>query len=262
MLYPNCAKGLPSVWQLESTAWIEAQRLEYQDKTPMAAGAGYARIAARSENVHIQARALQAQMRCLAKAGQVDSAVKIATGVLAEDKYHNATDAQGRLIGLNVQLFALKLIDDPKSPGYQKTLKLLEKRVTDYRDSALSANQRHFLMRQLDGLLGESDNSLMLSMLWAEDLAAEYLSSDSRIVKDGRIGPTKLKDIWQLVTPDRTAVALFTPEYFAFVLERTAKLLLSPGVSVKLVPPGVEVAKEPFLSAPAGQGFPNWHLAL
>ena len=127
-------------------AWTEAERLE--SSNPAEAAAAFARLAEQATNADLAARALQAQARCLVKAGKTNEAIAVLTGPLEEERYRHATDAQGRLLVPNAELMALELLKDSAPDRARVPLERLKQRVLDYDDPALSAPQRRFLMRE------------------------------------------------------------------------------------------------------------------
>ena len=134
-------------------------------------------------NADEAARALQAQARCLVKAGRTNEAVAVLTGPLEEERYQHATDAQGRLLVPNAELMALELLQGSAPGRAHVTRERLKQRVLDYEDRTLSAPQRRFLMRELQQLCPDP---AVAQMLAAEDLAARWLEAGS--AHAGRIG--------------------------------------------------------------------------
>ncbi len=90
------------------TSWLEAEKME--SPSPRDAADAFARLAEQATNAIVAARALQAEARCLLKAGQTNAAIGVLTGPLEEARYRQATDAHGRLIVPNAELIALELL--------------------------------------------------------------------------------------------------------------------------------------------------------
>ncbi len=87
------------------------------------------------------------------KSNDIQKAIKLIIGALAEEKYDRAVDIQGRLIVPNAQLMALQLIGDRKHPAFDQLASQLQKRLEDYSDPAMSGPQRRFLMQELKACL-------------------------------------------------------------------------------------------------------------
>jgi len=227
---------------------------------PRGAADTYAKIAKDAKNVNAEAQALRAQMRCLAKAGDKQKAIQIATTVLNKPKYRDAADAHGRLIVPSAQLFALQLMESSKHLDYRETLKLLVRRLTDYSDAEMGASQRRFLMQQLREISAE----VSLPTLAAEILAAEYLDSDTSTPEDSHLRGTRREGTWQLASPDKKVIGLFRNDRIISEMRSLIDSRVSlTGASITVVPPGRRDAdRPPFLSVPASPHLPDWQLAL
>src|SRR5207237_71468 len=146
-----------------------------------AAGRAYAALAETATSDTSLARALQAQARCLLRAGEKEKALALLSGPLTETRFQAATDLDGRLIPPNAQLMAIELItqgsvgEGTPTPDSEHESRLtdlvssLQHRLDDYADTTLSAPQRRFLMRELQRLVPDRIN---FPTLEAEDLAA------------------------------------------------------------------------------------------
>ena len=239
------------------TDWTEAERLEGSD--PAGAAAAFGRLAAQAADAVLAARSLQAQARCLVKAGEVEEAVAVLTGPLAEKRFRDATDAQGRLLVPNAELMAGELLKDSEPELARAPLERLKKRVLDYDDTTLSAPQRRFLMRELQRL---SPEGAVGQLLAAEDLAARYLEAGPEASGEPGLSPTKLPEVWQVASGDGRVVALYrTDAVLARMRAGVSAQLLPAGVKVAFVPPGQE-SERFWLSLPAGTNMPGWRLAL
>jgi len=157
----------------DEEAWTKANHLEYAQQDPTAAAAAYGTIASKATDVASAARALQAQARCLARAGQIDEAIAILLDTLGQERFAHAQDFAGRLIAADAQLRALELLSDQAKPDVAKTAHALAARLNDYDDVFLPAAQRRFLMREVNRLTG----SATFPTLEAERLAADYLEA-------------------------------------------------------------------------------------
>src|SRR5437588_843757 len=76
VIYPSLP--IPSKPEPLEPKWTEAERLEFTN--PVDAAAVFARVAQQTTNNTLAARALQAQARCLVRAGQNESALAVLLG--------------------------------------------------------------------------------------------------------------------------------------------------------------------------------------
>ncbi len=174
VVYPDSPRMAREPPAEQSDAWENARRLEFVDREPRAAADAYAEIAANATDVHTEARALQAQARCLVKAGDKQAALAIIVDELTEDRFETAVDQQDRLVVPNAQLLALQLIADPTLPEFEQTVTELRETLLDYDDASMSGVQRRFLMQQLQEIVGDP---ALCPTLEAEELAGRYIDS-------------------------------------------------------------------------------------
>ena len=261
----------------ESTDWSQARRLEFERVDHVTAASAYAGIAGETLDVNLAGRALQAQARCLVKAGQTNVAIKVLTETLAQERYRRVADSQGRLIAVNAELLALQLIGDaqpaqrvePASPAnFRRIADSLKSRLLDYRDRALPADQRRFLMKQLRSLMpGDAE----FPTLEAENLAARYIESDPPPLAGGQLPPqgsslrrSGLSDVWQLRSPNARVLALFSERSIVGDMQSLiAAHALPADVTVEVLPPGAEPSPPSvFASLPVGDYLAGWRLVL
>ena len=257
ILYPSDAS--PSKPEPFVAGWLEAQQLETTD--PAAAADAFAAIARTSTSSDICARALQAQTRCLVEDGAKEDALLILTQSLAEARFQNATDSQGRLIAPNAELMAIELLGGvPSSTSRVQALaERLKTQLLDYDRFSMPASQRRFLMRQLKTL---SPNQFQLPILAAEELAAEYLEAARTIPRDAGLTPTPLASVWRLTSTSGRVITLHrTANLLARLGTWGGAQMLPADVTVVIRPPG-EATDKFFLSMPAGSQLPGWRLAL
>lgn len=202
VVYPGPASA-PQPEPLEAP-WAEVERLE--SATPVEAAAAFARLAGQATNANLAARALQAQARCLLKAGQTNPAITVLIGPLEDARYRHATDAQGRLIVPNAELMALELLKGPSPDRARAPLDRLRKRLLDYDDPALSSPQRRFLMREVQRLFPDQT---LAPMLAAEDLAARCLEAGPVHPGEPTLRPTALPGVWQFSSAHGQVVTLY-----------------------------------------------------
>jgi len=255
---PAEAPAVPAVTRVEG--WDEASRFERRSEFDAAARA-FANIAADSPNVHVAARALQAQARCLSKSSRIDAAIEVLSGKLALPRYRSAKDPRGRLIAPSAQLLALQLIAGPEQETFQTGAAALRERLRDYGDPVMPAPQRRFLMSEL---LRIAPDTPPFDTQAAEDLAAEFLDSGGPVGAASELTHADSAGVWQLVSPSARIVTLHTDTALQErLMETVAKTDLSAGVTADLLPPGVDPGTAQVLVAfAADEPLPGWRLAL
>jgi len=248
-------KGQPA----EGDVWETARQLEYAHNEPAAAAAAYAGLAKGTSDDALAARALQAQARCLARAGTRDEAVRLLTDTLGASRFAQVLDPEGRLLVADAQLRALELMADRRGPTFRQIADRLAQRVADYGPPLMPAAQRRFLMKELVRL---TEGAAVVPTLGAEELAAAYLESP-RPAADAALRPSGLPGVWQFASPHGRIVALLRG---ANVGERAAAIIavdaLPPEVRVAVVPPEEEAADSAQLLLPGGARMPGWRLSL
>ncbi|MCH9651268.1 MAG: HAMP domain-containing histidine kinase [Deltaproteobacteria bacterium] len=256
--YPAPSQA-PDSDDLSTGLWRRIERLERSGKS-IEAAAGYASIAEQASDRNGVARALQAQARCLAQAGETQDAISILVDKLSLREFSLATDTLGRLISPSAQLRALQLMEDPASPQFRGVVRALVQRLNDYNDTALSAPQRLFLMRQLEGLTVEVTH---FDTLAAEQLAARYLASGPSSPSPRSLQPSGLQKTWHLASPSGALVALFEEHRLQQALQ---SIIDGQGIAedakVVLLAPGEEPQKEFLVSLPVGGFLQDWTLVL
>ncbi|HOX58092.1 MAG TPA: HAMP domain-containing sensor histidine kinase [Candidatus Paceibacterota bacterium] len=237
--------------------WTEAEKLEQSD--PAGAAAAFARLAAQATDSCLAARGLQAQARCLVKAGKREEALAVLTGPLAEERFRAATDAQGRLVAPNAELMAVELLKDSTPERAREPLKRLRQRVLDYDDAGMSAPQRRFLMRELQRL---SPDEALQRLLAAEDLAARWVETGVEISPEPGLRGTALPGVWQLACGRGRVLTLHRTEGVVGRMRGAVSAQLLPeDVKLAFVPPGKEFERF-LMSVPAGASLSGWRLAL
>jgi signal transduction histidine kinase len=240
--------------------WVEANCLEWFARDWVAAAGRYEKIAAQTDDANLAARALQGQARCLMQAGKKADAIRLVTESLEQDRFRNATDAQGRLIVANDELMVLELLNDQTSVLFQETAAKLRRRLQDYRHSPIASPQRRFLMHSLQTLSPTNSNFPTLA---AEELAARFLDTRPGLPEKAKLSATSLADVWQLRTPDGRGLALFRTATLAQRLQQVTQNHddYNTDVTLSILPPGSD-AEPPFVSMAAGRSMPGWLLAV
>jgi signal transduction histidine kinase len=255
LTYPTAPTPAPP--EATSAAWQEA--LEWEATAPAAAAETFGHLAAQSPNAETAARALQAEARCLVKAGHKEAALAVLLGPLAEARYREVQDAQGRLLVPNAELMALELLKDGRSNQLHAVLGRLRERLLDYHQNVLPAAQRRFLMHELERRFPGQGGFPTLA---AEDLAAQYLEAGASRTNSPVLRLSPLLGVWQFGSEHGRVLALYRTEaLLARMRAVVASPLLPADLRVNFLPPGKEYEKY-FASTPVGAALPGWRVAL
>ena len=238
--------------------WIEARAIENRGDAPGAAKA-YERIAETENEPSLKARTLQAQVRCLVRAGQRQAAIRVIREWFTNGPAVGGTDLQGGLISADEHLLALHLMK-PSDPGYMETARRLRDLLTGYSGPLLPSSQRLFLISELRALrLGpEFDNVPAFN---AERLAADFLAADRARPDDRVLSISAVPGVWTMASPAGRLIALFRSETLIaamgrFLNERNA----SPVAAFSVLPP--DARSHAGETIPAGPMLPGWRIAL
>ncbi len=272
VLYPNTPTALPSDFGELEARWAEAGRLEYLRRYAEAARQ-YDAVARAATNLHASARAVQAQARCLAQAGDSEAVIHIVEEIFGDERYRDASDLQGRSIAANAELLALESMTNRFSPSFLSLAQRFSARLMDYHDPALAAPQRRFLMKELSRL---SSGTIGFPTLSAEQMAAETVEhpgmrwaalgqgdrSEQREPVDGfAIKRGARPDVWQLLTPNLRVLGLIHADQFVAASTAASSEHSAADVLIKLAFPDEGVANA-FATRPAGPQMPGWQLTL
>ena len=240
--------------------WVEANCMEWFGHDWLGAARRYEQIALETDDDNLAARALQGQARCLLQAGKISEALQLVVQSLEQDRYRDATDAQGRLIVANDELMVLESLKDPDAPLFQVTAQKLRQRLQDYRHARIASPQRRFLMHALQQL---SPTNSTFPTLAAEELAARFLDTRPGLPEKSKLCATPLADVWQLRTPDGRGLALFQTATLRSKLYQMTQNHddYNNDVTLSILPPGTD-AESPFVSMAAGRSMPGWLLAV
>ena len=272
VLYPRPPRPMDVDYHADTDLWDKARRLEYDLNDTAAAAGVYEDIATRADNVHLAARAMQAQIRCLVQAGSTGDAIDVIAGPLSEPKHRDALDADGRLIVPPSQLLALQLGGDDLAPEVSDRLvRRLVERLWDDDDAIVPSAQRLFLIDELraikpqaGSLKSDSDAAMRAYLLyWAQVHAAGFLEDDSPIAS-GELLPTGRGDLWSAASSDRRIVALFTDSQMESIIQAACDALppiRGAGVVIRYNPPA-DAEAGAFLSEPVGAPMPGWRVSL
>jgi len=247
----------PPAERFPVASWAAAEVLESTD--PDLAASAYATLARQATNTTLQARALQAQVRCLVRADDVPEALSLLTGPLAAERFRNSTDFQGRYVVPNAQLLTLELLGETRPVQTDALRARLLNRLLDYRDLAMSSPQRRFLMHELHQLAPEKPVSPMLG---AEDLAAAYCEAELSQPLGAGITASPLPGVWQFPSANGRVIALYKTEtLLSRMRQDTARQPLPEGLRVQCLAPGSS-DEGVVASRPAGFTFPGWQLTF
>jgi signal transduction histidine kinase len=233
---------------LDRPDWAQAVRQE--ESSPGAAAEAYAAIARSAADPILRARALQAQGRCLVRAGNKDAAIQL----VARSDYNQATDLQGRLIAADAGLMALQFMKGPEDSRSLPLARRLKALVLDYENAPLSGSQRLFLMREMRALK-LPQNLAEFPTFDAEQLAARYLEAEQAPVVEAALRQTALAGIWKLGSVNGRVLALLRTQS---VLGRMRELVTNRRLVVSQ--PGAPVPEGS--SSPLGMRLPGWQVTL
>ena len=222
--------------------WAEAGRLESSPATLREAAAAYGRIAQSEPDADLAARAVQAEVRCLVRAGEKVDTLRIIGAQFRDGRLARASDAQGRLIAADAQLLAFRLAPKAANP--------LPALLNDYGNGMPSA-QRLFLMSEL---------RQPFPTLATETLAAQFLETESVSHDDPTLRASAIPGVWR--ASGARVVALFRT---ATVVAAARKLTEGSAAEAALLPgtaPGqppewqIAVPRPDSTSAAQARAFP------
>ncbi len=238
--------------------WLEARALE-NGADALGAATAYGRIAEPENDPSLKARALQAQVRCLLRAGRTQAAIQAIRERFTNGPAAGGVDLQGRLISADAHLLALHLMK-PFAAGYMETARRLRDLLADYSHPLPPSSQRLFLISELRALrLGpEFDNALTYD---AERLAADFLAADRARPDDRVLGASAVPGVWTMASPAGRLIALFRSKTLIATMGRLLnEQSASPLSAFSVLPPGAPShAGE---TMPAGPMLRGWRIAL
>lgn len=232
----------------ESAEWRRASALEAYGSY-RAASSEYATLAARARQPDLAARAAQAHVRALVKAGDSTAALAAIERYFSTPTFAAGRDRHGRLIAAYARLLVLRLIA-PSDARFRPAVDRLAALVNDYDAVVMPSSQRLFLMSEIKAVAAD----VALPTYAAERLAAEFLEDDGDAPTGRALEPTRMRDVWKLTIDG--AIALFRTQTVTSV----AGALLtgqsaSAGTTFTLVPPGGQDGDE---ALPASALLPGW----
>jgi len=255
---PPRAQDAPAAQTQPGQAWAETAELE-RSGDPNAAEA-FAKLAAAEKQIDLKAQALQAQARCLMRAGKNAQAAATLAGELAKDEYRPARDPAGRLLAPDALLAALRIIPPADANTRRDAAGDLVARLKSYTGPAMPSAQRVFLMTELT----DQGNRVYWPTLAAERLAVEYAESHPTVAAEAGLARSGVTRYWALHEQDGRAVALVGDQQVAHAIESSSPAPESLVGARMIVHYGPDsgIASQPFLDVPAGRHMPNWHISL
>ncbi len=270
VIYPRQLTPMP-VQETHLDLWAKARRLE-DDTDHDDAAVAYEYIARRSDDLHLAARAIQAQIRCLIRAGRTGEAIDLIADDLCQPAYRDALDASGRLIAPAAQLLALQIGDGALAPERSSRFaRLLAERLWNEDDAIMPSVQRLFLIHALRSLDSEAavlqsggDAAMRAYRLdYAHIRAEDYLDGlDQRVGKE--LAPAGTPGMWSVASSDGRIVALFSDSQMDVILAEVCDALPAihaGGVAIQYNP-SQEAESGAFISEPVGKQMPGWRIAL
>ena len=229
--------------------WLAARLLESQSAA--AAADSYAALAKSEPGVSIAARAMQARIRCLVRAGDKTAAIRTIDENFTTGRLLHGRDLEGRLIALDEQLFAIRLVDQKTDPNRAApATRNLHNLVADYAGLPIPSTQRLFLMDEL-GAIGFPTYA-------AERLAAQFLESGRARPGEGALEATGIPDLWKLTPAGTTLIALFRT---ATATAGMKSLSSGLNFALNVTPPGgTSPTADEWM--PAGSALPGWQISM
>jgi signal transduction histidine kinase len=248
----------PAFEPATSQAWNIAWKLEFEQDKPLDAAAAYADIATQADDTPA-ARALQAQARCLAKAGEKAQAVELILSRLLDPRFASARDSQGRLVVPSGLLLAAELAP-VNSPQRKRAVDILLTIVNDYRNGDIAASQRIFLMENLRRI---APGSPSMPTFEAEILVRDYLQAQHVLPETDALRPTQLPGVWQLRPAGENIILLYRSE---LVVSQTQSFLAGnmpfAGALVSVLSPGETPVAEAIQSITLAEPLSGWRISL
>jgi signal transduction histidine kinase len=244
--YPSVTTAIAADPAAGRADWLAAQTLESW-RDPSLAAASWAAIARTERDPNLAARAAQARIRCLVRAGDKAAAVRAIEEEFGPNQSRDskgAVDLADRVIAADELLLAIHLM-----PG--QNVQPLAALVNDYAATPMPAPQRLYLMEELRG-------TASFPTYAAERLAAQFLENGRVQTGEPALEPSGAPDIWKLTAGGGRAIALYRT---ATVLTAMRSLGSERKVALAVTPPGgaVPAGSE---SLSAGSRLPGWQISL
>src|ERR1019366_3628611 len=281
--YPSVAGTIAADPAAGRADWMAVQTLESWRDGSVAA-ASWAAIAKAERDPALAARAAQARIRCLVRAGDKAAAIRAVEEEFGSGRRVQATDLAGRVIAADEFLLAIHLMqsEDPRrAPSVQRLVTL----VNDYAATPMPAAQRLYLVEELlmsgnrsltvaapmrfqsrdrKGAVGTvvSEEVLRAAVEFptyaAERLAAQFLETGRTQAGEAALEASGAPDIWKFSVAGGRVIALYRT---STVLANMRSLGSERKVALAVTPPG-RAAPAGGESLPAGSRLPGWQISL
>ena len=280
--YPSVAGTIAADPAAGRADWMAVQTLESWRDGSVAA-ASWAAIAKAERDPALAARAAQARIRCLVRAGDKAAAIRaveeeffsassgdrkqVGKKWLAGEsacptggtdasvcqpggRRLQATDLTGRVIAADELLLAIHLMS-PEDPRRDPSVQRLAALVNDYAATPMPAAQRLYLMDELRG-------ATEFPTYAAERAAAQFLEAGRAQAGEAALEASGVADLWKLTVGGGRVLALYRT---ATVLGAMRSLGSERKVALAVTPPG-RAAPAGGESLPAGSRLPGWQISL
>lgn len=249
--YPSLAAVPDPDPTRQDTRWAEARLLENTGKTSAAAGKYHA-IAAAEKDPSTAGRALQAEIRCLVKAGHKDEAIALIEDLSQTWRIAYAVGLDGRVILGDEYRLEMQLLSsgDARLPTVSQRLFGI---ASNYSRAVPSA-QRLFFMDYLRGFSPVRRYG-QFPTYQAERIAERVLSAGHAIPGDNTLQLSGVGDVWKLTPKNGRIIALYSTQS----ITRAMNGLLGPSFSLTL--PGYPLPAHDEVM-PAGTTLAGWQLSI
>ena len=279
--YPSVAGTIAADPAAGRADWMAVQTLESWRDGSVAA-ASWAAIAKAERDPALAARAAQARIRCLVRAGDKAAAIRAVEdefGAKASRDRKGAFDLAGRVIAADEYLLAIHLMpaaDPRRAPSVQRLAAL----VNDYGATVMPAAQRLYLMEDLSANRPRPQGGTPVAALKAhpsrdrkgavvlaaadfptyaaERAAAQFLETGRTQAGEAALEASGAPDIWKFSVAGGRVIALYRT---STVLANMRSLGSERKVALAVTPPG-RAAPAGGESLPAGSRLPGWQISL
>jgi signal transduction histidine kinase len=255
VIYPNTEAELDAI-EIDDAAWLRAQRLEFNERDPRAAARAYEEVGQRATTPAVKSRALRAAARNWLRAGQHGLAIDALRQLT---RFDAAPDLLGRSLAAHAKLRLLQLLDATAGER-RKIAESLAKQLQTYDSFALPASQRRFLMHELVSLQPD----VKLTMLAAEDLAAEFATQLRELPRAGELQQTRVPNLWQMRTESGRVIGLYESQSIEFEMaDALATQPLPNGVTISVeAPSSIKRKSDDLVALNLASPMTGWRLSL
>lgn len=254
--YPSPAPRASSDPTAGRPDWQGASELERTPGKLADAAENYGRIAQSDVSVEIAARAAQAQIRCLVRSGDKESALRAIQKYFVTGRLRHQGDSGNRSIAADELLLSLRLLT-PGDPRCGPAAEHLAKLLNDYNGVGMPSAQRLFL---IDELFAAFPNTPAVPTREAERLALRLLDVEMATPGDRVMERTHLPDVWKFPSTSGRVIAIYrTSTVQAAMRAFFTGQSPSRGAKFDVLPPGAPSGPEAIV---AGSSLPGWQLSF